>query len=304
MTGLRRRLGLLRSLVVYWRPGRQGALRRLYAPFVAPGDLVFDVGAHLGDRTAAFAALGARVVALEPHPELLPWLRRMVGRRPGVTVRPEAVGRERGTARLALSDATPSLSTLSHGWRERVVEENPTFRRVRWDRFAAVPVTTLDALIEIHGEPRFCKMDIEGHEAAALAGLSRPLEALSVEFVAGGLDVAEKCVRRLEALGRDARAGYEFNAIIGEGRVYEMDPWIGAGDMVDWLRSGAGGASSGDLYARLARRSGQHHLQRGDRVRPSGGPRPRAGRPQLRSTEEPRSAPPEEPRATGPEERS
>src|SRR5690606_17457557 len=58
-------LGITRSLIVYWRPGRQRGLRDLYRPFVAPGGLVFDVGAHIGDRTAAFASLGARVVALE-----------------------------------------------------------------------------------------------------------------------------------------------------------------------------------------------------------------------------------------------
>ncbi|MDX1647892.1 MAG: FkbM family methyltransferase, partial [Longimicrobiales bacterium] len=201
MTGvLRRRLGLLRSLFIYWRPGRQRSLRRLYAPFVRPGDVVFDVGAHLGDRTAAFAALGARVVALEPQPELVPWLRRLAGRRAGVEVVEAAVGRSEGTARLAVSEATPTLSTLSNGWRKRVVEENPTFQDVRWNRFVEVPVTTLDALITRYGEPGFCKIDVEGHEADVLAGLSRPLSALSFEFVSGTLDVALACVRRLEAL--------------------------------------------------------------------------------------------------------
>lgn len=247
MTGwLRRRIGLLRSLFLYWRPGRQRALRRLYAPFVAPGDLVFDVGAHLGDRTAAFAALGGKVIALEPQPDLLPWLRRLVGRDPRVVIREEAVGREIGTARLAVSEATPTLSTLAHGWRERIVHENPTFRDVRWDRFVEVPVTTLDALIATHGEPRFCKIDVEGHEAETLAGLSRPIEALSIEFVSGSLDVAVACVRRLETLGR-----YQFNAVLGEGRSFEMPEWRGADEVVRWLEAGADGASSGDLYARL-----------------------------------------------------
>lgn len=247
MTGrLRRRLGLLRSLFLYWRPGRQRALRHLYAPFVAPGDLVFDVGAHLGDRTAAFAALGGKVIALEPQPELLPWLRRLVGRDRNVVVRAEAVGRDAGTARLAVSDATPTLSTLADDWRERIVHENPTFRDVRWDRFVEVPVTTLDALIATHGEPRFCKIDVEGHEAEVLAGLTRAIEALSVEFVSGSLDVAVACVRRLEALGR-----YEFNTVLGEGRSFEMPEWRDADTVVRWLESGADGASSGDLYARL-----------------------------------------------------
>ena len=36
---------------------------RLYAGFVRRGDLVFDIGAHVGDRVASFRRLGARIVA-------------------------------------------------------------------------------------------------------------------------------------------------------------------------------------------------------------------------------------------------
>ena len=40
------------------------------------------------------AALGARVVALEPQPAVLPWLERRVGRMAGVTIRAEATPAE------------------------------------------------------------------------------------------------------------------------------------------------------------------------------------------------------------------
>lgn len=242
---MRRWLGLLRSAVVYWRPGRQAGLRALYAPFVGRGDLVFDVGAHLGDRTAAFSGLGARVIALEPQPHLLPWLRRLVGRRPGVTVVPAAVGRRAGTARLAVSDANPTLSTLADGWRDAVVHENPTFRGVRWNRSTEVELTTMDDLIDQFGAPRFCKIDVEGFEADVLAGLSRPIEALSIEFVAGTLQVTTECVDRLESL-----AQYEYNAIRGEGRDFLWSTWRSATDVRAWLAGEASGISSGDLYAR------------------------------------------------------
>ena len=244
-------LGLFRSLVVYWRPGRQRALKRLYRPLVGTGDLVFDVGAHLGDRTAAFAALGARVVALEPQPAVRRWLERIVGLSERVTVSGEAVGRTVGTARLAVSKRTPTLSTLADDWRAKMPEANPTFRNVRWEETVEVPVTTLDALIERYGVPRFCKIDVEGYEAEVLAGLSEPVPGLSVEFVSGGLEVAVACVRRLEALG-----SYEFNAIRGERRTFLFDGWQTGESMARWLRDGAGGASSGDVYARLA--TGHH----------------------------------------------
>ena len=239
-------LGLLRSLIVYRRPGRQRALRRLYRPFVSPGDLVFDVGAHLGDRSTAFAALGARVVALEPEPEVARWLRRFVGGDPRITIRTEALGPSPGTAHLARSRDHPTLSTLAHGWRDRIADANPGFQGVRWEESVEVPVTTLDALVAEHGVPSFCKIDVEGFEAEVLAGLSRPLAALSVEFVSGSLEVGTACLERLQELG-----SYRFNAVAGEGRSFLWPDWRDAEATRHWLASGAGGISSGDLYARL-----------------------------------------------------
>ncbi len=238
--------GMFRSLIVYWRPGRQKGLRQLYRPLVGPGDLVFDIGAHLGDRSVAFAALGARVVALEPQPRVAGWLRRFVGPNDRITVRAEAVGRAPGTARLAISQRTPTVSTLAETWRKTLPETNPGFRRVRWEDQAEVPVITLDALIEIYGLPQFCKIDIEGYEAEALAGLSHPIPGMSVEFVSGSLEVARACIHRLDELD-----SYEFNAISGEGRAFVFDGWVGSARIAAWLDGGAGGASSGDIYARL-----------------------------------------------------
>ena len=240
-------LGILRSLIVYWRPGRQRALRRLYRPYLPNKALVFDIGAHLGDRTRAFADLGARVVALEPQPRLHGWLRRLVGSRPGVTLRAEAVGSEPGEAELAVSRRTPTVSTLSRVWRAELGTRNPSFRDVRWEDTVRVRVVTLDMLIGEYGLPDFCKIDVEGFEAEVLSGLSQPLPALSLEFVAGALDIALACVGRLGELGQ-----YEFNAIRGEQRRYRFDGWLSQRAMADWLERGAEGLPSGDIYARLS----------------------------------------------------
>jgi FkbM family methyltransferase len=223
----------------------------MYAPFVAEGDLVFDVGAHLGDRSVAFAALGARVVALEPQPLIARWLRRVVRGRERIEVRAEAVGARRGVERLAISSRTPTVSTMSDAWRSAASQANPGFRSVRWGRSIDVPVVTLDDLIAQYGVPSFCKIDVEGWEAEALSGLTRPLPALSVEFVAGQLHVAAACVRRLCDLG-----SYEFNVLLGERRDLAPDAWRSAEDVLSWLESGASGASSGDIYARLVTRAG------------------------------------------------
>lgn len=235
--------GILRSLIIYWRPGRQRGLRALYRPFVAPGDLVFDVGAHLGDRTRAFADLGARVVAVEPQPRLVPWLRWLVGRRPQVSVLATALGDAEGEAVLRVSPTNPTVASASAGWRE-AMSRHPGFRGVVWEEEVRVPVTTLDRLIERHGPPAFLKIDVEGFEARVLAGLTQPVPALSLEFI-GAVPGPT-----LEALAELARLGpYRFNVVGGEGRRFHFPAWVQADALAAWLEAGADGFITGDLYA-------------------------------------------------------
>src|SRR5438105_10108388 len=106
--------GVVRSLRIYYGNGeRRAAMDRLYGQFVRPGDLVFDLGAHVGDRVAAFRRLGARVVAVEPQPLLLKTLRLLYGRDRSIAIEPVAAGREEGELVLNLNLANPTVSTAS-----------------------------------------------------------------------------------------------------------------------------------------------------------------------------------------------
>ncbi|MGA7186577.1 MAG: FkbM family methyltransferase, partial [Pseudolabrys sp.] len=78
--------GIVRSLYIYYGDRtRAAAMDRLYGRFVQPGDLVFDIGAHVGDRIASFRRLGARVVAAEPQPAPVKVLKLLYGRSRNVT---------------------------------------------------------------------------------------------------------------------------------------------------------------------------------------------------------------------------
>src|SRR5262245_50699481 len=112
MTDLSRVFGLARSLLTYHAiPLRQRRLRRLYASFAAAGELVFDIGAHAGNRTRSFSTLGCRVIALEPQPAFANLLRTLFAQAPGVTIVEAAVAALPGRASLSVSDRTPTVTT-------------------------------------------------------------------------------------------------------------------------------------------------------------------------------------------------
>lgn len=238
--------GILRSLVIYYgRPWQKRRLRQLYAPFVTPGALCFDIGAHVGNRIQTWTALGARVVAVEPQPRCMHLLRRWYGSRTEVTLVEAALGAQPGQATLHVSRATPTVSTLATDW-IATVRQDASFAGVAWDETVTVPVLTLDQLIARHGIPAFCKIDVEGYEGAVLRGLSQPLPALSFEYLPAALERAQDCLNRLAALG-----DYRYNWSRGESHRLRAAHWLTGTDLLTALPQLAS-AGSGDIYARLS----------------------------------------------------
>ena len=248
MSRLDRLVGMARSVAIYHAiPWRQRGMRRLYAAFVKPGDLVFDIGAHAGNRTRGFAALGCRVVALEPQPDFARLLRALFGRSGHVEIVQAAVGATAGKASLSISDRTPTVTTVAAGWRDARAGE-PDFGAVRWNRRIDVEMTTLDRLIERWGVPAFVKIDVEGAEPAVLIGLTQALPALSFEYVPAALAEVRACVDRLGELGT-----YLFNWSAGESFRLESPSWVSGDELLASLDTPKGRGRSGDVYARLSR---------------------------------------------------
>lgn len=238
---------LRRSLDVYYGDdARDRAMDALYARFVKPGDLAFDIGSHVGDRVGAFRRLGARVVALEPQPLCADAIAAIYeGDRDVVLVR-SACGAAAGSLDLHVNTANPTVTTASKAF-VAAADGAGGWEGQRWDTVLRVPVTTADDLIRAHGRPAFIKIDVEGFEADVLAGLGAPVPTLSFEFTTIQRDVALACIERLSALGFKG-----FDVALGESQELTFKRWVAAKDMAVHLTSLPHEANSGDVYATVA----------------------------------------------------
>jgi FkbM family methyltransferase len=238
--------GIGRSLDVYYRDTeRTKRMDRLNAQFVSDGSLAFDIGAHVGDRTASFLRLGASVVALEPQPRVFRALRLIHGRTPNAVLLCQAVGAVPGQMDMYLNTKNPTISTISPDLMD-AAKTSKAWQGQIWDQQVSVPVTTLDLLIATYGTPDFVKIDVEGFEAEVLAGLSAPLPILSFEFTTIQREVAYDCLKRLEAIGR-----FEFSISLGEDHTLQGSDWVSSSDMREIVEGLPEEANSGDIYARF-----------------------------------------------------
>lgn len=238
--------GVFRSLRLYHGPDAPKArMDALYRSFIEPGDLVFDIGAHTGDRVSSFRRLGARIVAVEPQPLLASALRHIHGGDPLVEIVARAAGAKADTLALHINTQNPTVSTTSEAFL-RSASGAAGWEGQNWDNQIGVEVVTLDALITRYGMPSFVKIDTEGSEDAVLRGLSFPVGKLSFEFTTIARDVAMACFERLSMLG-----DYRYNLALGESQKLIFDRWLPAAQMAKHISNLPHEVNSGDVYAAL-----------------------------------------------------
>ncbi len=191
---------------------------KFYSSFIKKGDLVFDVGAHVGNRVEAFLAIGARVVAVEPQDSCAKILKKKFGDK--ISVVKKGLGGAEGKKKFYVSNAT-TLSTFSDEWMSAVKQGR--FRKQKWSNVGEIEITTLDNLIKKSGDPDFVKIDVEGYEAEVLSGLSRPVKMLSYEYtVPETLDKALQCLDRIISISKDVLCNYST----GESMEFALKEWV------------------------------------------------------------------------------
>lgn len=219
-------------------------MRRFYAPFIRQGDLVFDVGAHVGRYSEIFTDLGGKVVSVEPNPRCCEQLRRLAQVR-DIYVEPCAAGDVPGKLKLRICEDSV-LSTVAEDYYQQA-QKAPIHKDARWLEAVDVDVVTLDQLADRYGIPAFVKIDAEGYDDHVLRGMSFRPRALTFEYAHILPEVAARCLAT-PVLSN----GYVFNFSPGLALKYVSEDWMSGEEVLKRLSDSVGNEAYGDVVARSA----------------------------------------------------
>jgi len=215
-----------------------------YRNFINSGDLCFDIGANVGDKSDIFRRLNAKVVAVEPQPLCVGRIKERFQYDKNIEILNVALGRKSGVDEMYVCSNINVLSTMSKKWIEH--SRFSSNNKVKWDDKIKVSVTTLDELIERFGVPKFCKIDVEGFEIEVLLGLTKRMKYLSFEFMDEFLDDALEIFLMLEKIG-NIKSNYSLREDF-DSRSFCLRGWRSSFDVMKELKSLKDKKIWGDIY--------------------------------------------------------
>lgn len=217
-----------------------------YRQFISKNDLVFDVGANLGNRSKLFLELYAKVIAFEPQIYCAAFLKKALGTNENFILEKTALGERELQSKMFISDQH-TLSTLSRDWINST-HDSGRFSDTQWRDTQDVRVSTLDIMIEKYGLPKFLKIDVEGYEFEVISGLSRAIKYISLEFAAENIDITKSCLQHLLKLG-DCVFQYSEE----ESMLFNLKKWSTFDETMNFLEEQIrkNRLAFGDIYVRM-----------------------------------------------------
>ncbi|MCO5230576.1 MAG: FkbM family methyltransferase [Chitinophagales bacterium] len=214
-----------------------------YNQFVQKDDLVFDVGANMGNRIAPMLNIGAKVVAVEPQEKCHQTLKSKYGNK--IEIVTMGLDEQEGFQEFHIAD-TSTLSSFSTEWIDSV--KNDRFSSIKWEKTLRVQMTTLDKLISTYGTPKFIKIDVEGYELNVLKGLTQPIQIISFEYTVP--EQTQKVIDCIEQIEKHNNA-IECNYSIGESMKLASDNWNSVSRFKEFVQTDSfTNTRFGDIYIR------------------------------------------------------
>ncbi|MEH2161083.1 MAG: FkbM family methyltransferase [Nostoc sp.] len=202
-----------------------------------PDSVVFDIGANIGYKAVIYSKIGCKVIAVEPDPRNIKILQRVFNNNKKVTLVEKAVSSQIGVEKIYISEQDSALTTFSTKWksflesqkdRDDLAQFSPSVESYE------IPTTTLDALIEQFGVPRYIKIDVEGYELEAVKGLSQPIKLISLE--ANLPEFREETIKSVLHLFEIENKAL-FNYVLDDTKSFERNTWLDYEGITDFLKT-------------------------------------------------------------------
>ncbi len=218
----RLKTAILSSVSWMQKYNRQRKTYGFLKQFISDGDLVFDVGANIGEKSELYLSLGAQVIAVEPQKDCIKALQERFQTNPNVTIVRKALDDCVDCNKELYKANASTISSMSREW-IAAVQSSGRFpaSSFEWNYKVQVSTTTLDELIKIYGTPTFVKIDTEGHEANILRGLSVKLKTISFEFVPERIQDTFECIRTLQNV-----IDYRYNFTLEETSEFALPTFV------------------------------------------------------------------------------
>jgi FkbM family methyltransferase len=214
-----------------------------YKQFIDSGDLVFDVGANVGNRITPLLEIGANVIAVEPQEYCIKVLEAKFGNK--ITIVKNGLGEKEEKKDFYIADAS-TISSFSTEWIEAVKKDR--FKEFNWKAANKIQLTTMDKLISTYGLPKFVKIDVEGYELEVLKGLTQIIPLISYEYTTPEqTDKALACLNLLHSITPKIECNYS----VGESMNFELSTWKTKEEMEEIINSSNFISTGfGDIYIR------------------------------------------------------
>ena len=217
--------------------------KHFFKQFLNSCNLIFDVGANLGNKAFIFKDFAQKVVLFEPQKYCIEQLELRYRLNSSILIEPVALGAYVGIEKIYLSN-NHTISSLSFDFITGIGKR--IFPASNWNSFEEIEVNTLDNMIIKYGVPDFIKIDVEGYELQVLCGLNYTVPIVSFEFIPNETKKTYLCLLEIYNINNS----YQFNYTIGEDLEFELPANMRYGDFIkhDGIRNAR---SFGDIYAFL-----------------------------------------------------
>lgn len=207
-----------------------------YSQFLEKGDLCFDVGANVGNRTSIFRNIGCKVVSFEPQSLPYKILEKLCGDDKNIQIINKGIGNKEGSVLLNICKEASTLSSVCDDW-----ENCGLFPGYSWKNSEKIEIITLDKAIDLFSLPKFCKIDVEGFEPRVFSGLNQQIPIISFEFVKNNPSKTRSCLDKLQELGYK-----KYNISWLESFKFVFDTWVDLETLVFQINSRT--IPFGDIY--------------------------------------------------------